>query len=474
MPHEYKAKLVILGATGDGKSSLGNYILNKKGLFRVSDDPESETKETLGYSGVDGAEDIFVIDTPGLQDSRASDKKHIVDMVNYIKGHKDIQAIIIVFNFNQDRFASYLKTMIKIFNDIFQTDDFWYHVGFAFTKYYKGMREKFKAKKEKKIDKYIGMISELVNECKKQGPKKYNTYFLDTDMDEVDDESIEECKRLIGWVSSLSPLDTTQAKEVDDKIRISEKETREIEGPSKWEKNIEYKTFITVERYKNYHYDGTITYTEEVEINRRTEKVVHEKELVNSRFDTKEERLPSQWQGKQETIITKFLRRKILTYNDGSTDEGEWEEYKSPDVQKIDHPKNLTNVKDEYRNFEKYGCKITEQRKLRIYDDGSIEEGEWEEISRIEIPRPVEQGRTIAKIITEKKCETKKDYQIKTEQKSFQTGIFFKDTHFYTTEKVVPSEKEVNYERTVTYYTDGTINYGEWREVPSSTDTNQI
>ena len=473
MPHEYKAKLVILGATGDGKSSLGNYILNKKGLFRVSDDPESETKETLGYSGVDGAEDIFVIDTPGLQDSRASDKKHIVDMVNYIKGHKDIQAIIIVFNFNQDRFASYLKTMIKIFNDIFQTDDFWYHVGFAFTKYYKGMREKFKAKKEKKIDKYIGMISELVNECKKQGPKKYNTYFLDTDMDEVDDESIEECKRLIGWVSSLSPLDTTQAKEVDDKIRISEKETREIEGPSKWEKNIEYKTFITVERYKNYHYDGTITYTEEVEINRRTEKVVHEKELVNSRFDTKEERLPSQWQGKQETIITKFLRRKILTFNDGSTDEGEWEEYKSPDVQKIDHPKNLTNVKDEYRNFEKYGCKITEQRKLRIYDDGSIEEGEWEEISRIEIPRPVEQGRTIAKIITEKKCETKKEYQIKTEQKSFQTGIFFKDTHFYTTEKVVPSEKEVNYERTVKYYTDGTINYGEWREVPS-TDTNQI
>ena len=64
MPREYKAKLVILGATGDGKSQLGNFILGKKDLFRVSDDPESETKETLGYSGVDGAEDIFVIDTP--------------------------------------------------------------------------------------------------------------------------------------------------------------------------------------------------------------------------------------------------------------------------------------------------------------------------------------------------------------------------------------------------------------------------
>lgn len=80
-----KAKLVILGATGDGKSSLGNFILNKKDLFTVSDDPDSETKETIGHNGVDGAEDIFVIDTPGLQDTKASDKKHIVDMVHYVK-----------------------------------------------------------------------------------------------------------------------------------------------------------------------------------------------------------------------------------------------------------------------------------------------------------------------------------------------------------------------------------------------------
>ena len=138
-----KAKLVILGATGDGKSSLGNFILNKKDLFTVSDDPESETKETIGHYGIDGSEEIFVIDTPGLQDTKQSDKKHIIDMVTYVKQHKDIQAIIVVFNFNQDRFAPYLKTMIRIFNDIFVVDDFWEHVGFVFTKYYKDMRKKF-------------------------------------------------------------------------------------------------------------------------------------------------------------------------------------------------------------------------------------------------------------------------------------------------------------------------------------------
>ena len=145
-----KAKLVILGATGDGKSSLGNFILNKKDLFTVSDDPESETKETIGHNGIDGAEEVFVIDTPGLQDTKSSDKKHIVNMVNYVKKQKDIQAIIVVFNFNQDRFAPYLKTMIKIFNDIFVTEDFWYHVGFVFTKYFQDMRKKFEKKKIKK------------------------------------------------------------------------------------------------------------------------------------------------------------------------------------------------------------------------------------------------------------------------------------------------------------------------------------
>jgi hypothetical protein len=96
-------------------------------------------------------------------------------------------------------------------------------------------------KKEKKIEKYIGQIKELVKECKRDAPPNFNTYFIDSDMEELDPESIEECKRLLGWVSSLEPLDTSKAKEVDDKIKSTEKEEREIEGPSRWKKNIEYR-----------------------------------------------------------------------------------------------------------------------------------------------------------------------------------------------------------------------------------------
>ena len=43
--------MIVIGATGDGKSSLCNFILGAN-KFKVSDDPDSETKETMGSYGV--------------------------------------------------------------------------------------------------------------------------------------------------------------------------------------------------------------------------------------------------------------------------------------------------------------------------------------------------------------------------------------------------------------------------------------
>ncbi|BFU21958.1 AIG1 family/50S ribosome-binding GTPase, putative [Entamoeba histolytica] len=63
-----QTKLLILGSTGDGKSTLGNFIL-KKNVFKESNEPKSETKQTLGSYGEGDRKDVFVIDTPGLQDS---------------------------------------------------------------------------------------------------------------------------------------------------------------------------------------------------------------------------------------------------------------------------------------------------------------------------------------------------------------------------------------------------------------------
>jgi hypothetical protein len=305
------------------------------------------------------------------------------------------------------------------------------------------MRKKFEKKKDKKLDKYIGEIKKLVKECKRELPSEFKTFFIDSDMEDIDKESIEECKRLVAWVASLNPLDTSKAKEVDDKIKESETITYKREGPSRFEKNIEYKTIITMEKKKNIHYDGSITYSQEKEISRKEERIEHKKEIINTRFEEKEEK-ESKWEGKKEIITTRFKKRKIITYNDGSVDEGNWEEYKSPKEEIKMHPKNLTNVKDEYRKYQKEGYEITESRKTRIFDDGSIEEGNWEIISRSEIPKPVEQRRKVEKTDKEYKTEEKDDFDIINEIKSYVTGFFFKDTHYYNTQQVIKKKKKLN------------------------------
>lgn len=140
-------------------------------------------------------------------------------------------------------------------------------------------------------------------------------------------------------------------------------------------------------------------------------------------------------------------------------------EYKSLKIEVINHPKILKEVNDQFRNFEEDGYKITQQKKLRIYDDGSTDEGEWETVSKIEIQKTNEIERAIEKITTETKMEDENDFKIQNETISFKTGFIFKDTHYIETQKVLPVKKKTKYERTVTYYKDGQVNYGEWRKV---------
>ena len=73
--------------------------------------------------------------------------------------------------------------------------------------------------------------------------------------------------------------------------------------------------------------------------------------------------------------------------------------------------------------------------------------------------------RKVVKSFTQNKRELKKDYDIINQTKSYQTGLIFKDTHYYETQKVVPKNYYVNYERTVDQYNDGTKNYGDWRQI---------
>ena len=73
--------------------------------------------------------------------------------------------------------------------------------------------------------------------------------------------------------------------------------------------------------------------------------------------------------------------------------------------------------------------------------------------------------RKIVNTYQEKKTEVKKDYDKKTYTNSFKTGLIFKKRHYYETQKVIPKQIYENYQRTVTQYDDGSVNYGDWRRI---------
>ena len=111
--------------------------------------------------------------------------------------------------------------------------------------------------------------------------------------------------------------------------------------------------------------------------------------------------------------------------------------------------KNINN------NFE---IKLTQNKKYNL--DGTVE---------IENSIFCTPKKTNERKIIDVKKETRniliKDYKIEYQTKSFKTGIIFKDTHYYQIQKVIPLDHYQKQERTVTYYSDGTISYGDWRNI---------
>lgn len=73
--------------------------------------------------------------------------------------------------------------------------------------------------------------------------------------------------------------------------------------------------------------------------------------------------------------------------------------------------------------------------------------------------------RQIVKTYFEKKTDVLNDFDIDYKTKSYKTGFIFKKTHYYETARVIPKKRYIRYERTVTQYDDGSINYGDWRRI---------
>ncbi|EDR23771.1 hypothetical protein, conserved [Entamoeba dispar SAW760] len=286
-----QTKLLLIGETGTGKSSLGNFIL-KKNVFMACESPNSVTKKTDECSGKGDRSDVFVVDTPGLNDSNNFDNINIQNIIECVK-KTGLQGIVLTMDFNNPRFSHSLKHLVKVISDVFQFEDIWKHVCIVWTRCYdcfpSFMIENSKIEKKKFKEEIIKFIKQTnkINEnidIEKDIPMYYVDSQLldsvDSTRSEKDDDtrsekddstrSEKEIKKLIEWAKKLKLIDKEEInKSINEfkEIEYEEKEEREIIEETK--DTITYKITKYI-RPKKIKYNEEFIYGEITETSSRT------------------------------------------------------------------------------------------------------------------------------------------------------------------------------------------------------------
>merc|ERR1712037_1037625 len=240
-----RKKILVIGKTGTGKSSLCNVLVgadHDADLFPVSAEAMSCTQRTVFFDAFfnkDKEWPFSLIDTIGFDDPDKDDDAGIIaELVLRLKHGCDfVNLFIIAVNGQNPRLDGSLLGMIRIFEGMFGRD-FWKQVVVLFTRM--PMDEKAKKKREKNSkqtdDELAKKYMEEVAKRFKKG-KGIDYVFLDSCFDKEDPEENrcfdQAMGKLTDALDAAEGLPTSKVREVATEKAALRREIAEKESAAK-------------------------------------------------------------------------------------------------------------------------------------------------------------------------------------------------------------------------------------------------
>ena len=232
--------VVLLGKTGEGKSTFINCITNKNEC-KVDGGYDSCTQEIQDVAISKNGVNYYFIDTPGLDDALGDEKN--IEQLNIIrKKYPRINVFIICISFFDYRLSESLVKAIKKFMEIFPCPNFWEHVLILRTK--AARTSSFELNREKvegQLLKGINNNRELnsfMKEKQIKKPTELKEYYVECY--DKDNDTLNELEKIIQEIKTIHPI----YKEVKEKVKESIEQEIKDGAIFACIKRVKYITFI--------------------------------------------------------------------------------------------------------------------------------------------------------------------------------------------------------------------------------------
>ena len=297
------SSIIILGETGTGKSTFINNLCQIP-RCKVGIGLDSETEEVIGIKCEGEYEDIFMIDTPGLNDSNGEemDKKNINLMNQFIKNNPRIKGIIILLKFTDNKLTGSIKKSLKIFYDMFPMNNFWSHVIIIFSYYFdRNVEEKIK-RKNILLQNYEKEFKKIMLQSKSEHkdfiiPENIKMFFCE--LKNPEEETKLEIRKAIDYLKAKEQM----FKKIEEKI----------EEP-KIQETIKEGNVTTVE----YYIEKVTIFTDFDDTENEVRKIIEKwKETF---VEEKEEEIKEIIEGEKK-IIEHYIYKKIIHKNKNNEEE---------------------------------------------------------------------------------------------------------------------------------------------------------